>query len=288
MMKLKNLLTLLALFHFYNCIAQEVSGRVKNSSSGELISFVNIGVKGKDLGTISELDGSFSLDVSMAADTDTLRFSYIGYQAVNLSVGHIRKNGFPGLILLKEKPFELKEVVVASKRLRAETLGIRKKDCYPLPLYKKATSNIPFPQPSYQHEIGTFFENKKPLFLDSVKINFTDIQMDTIPLRVNVYVSSENGLKNILNKPLYLNLIKPDESLLIDLSDFEIQIENDFLISIENYKRIDNNLLRILANFKSKGKKYPTYYRKNTQSNWVILKSKSQDFGMSIITYVRK
>lgn len=277
-----------ALFHSYLCISQEINGQVKDGESGEVIPFVNIGVIGKDIGTTSGLDGTFSLDLTKATDQDTLRFSFIGYEPLNLSVNHIRKNGLPNEISLKEKVIKLREVIVASNRLIPRTLGIRRKDCYPIPFYKKATSNIPFPQTGYRHEIGTFFANDQPLYLDSIQLNFTDIQIDTVALRVNIYVSTEGGFKSILNKPLYINFHTADESQRIDVSYLDLQLESDFLVSIENYGRINNNSLNILANFKAKGKRYPTYYRRNTQSNWIVLKSKSQDFGISFIAYVRQ
>ena len=287
-MKLKYRLIFVVLFHPYLCLSQEINGQVKDGESGNFIPFVNIGVIGKDIGTVTGLDGTFSLDLSKATDKDTLRFSFIGYEPLSLSVNYIRKNGFPYEISLKEKVIKLKEVIVASNRLIPKTLGIRREDCYPMPLYKKATSNIPFPQPSYRHEIGTFFANDQPLYLDSIQLNFTDIQIDTVILRVNIYISTEGGLKSILNKPLYIDFHSSEESQQIDISHLGLQLESDFLVSIENYGRIKDNSLNILANFKSKGKRYPTYYRRNTQSNWIMLKSKSQDFGISFIAFVRQ
>ena len=287
-MRFKYILIFIALFYSYLCRSQEISGQVKDGKSGKPIPFANIGIIGKDIGTITGLDGIFSLELSKATDGDTLRFSFVGYEPLNLLVNYIRKNGFPNEVLLKEEIVELKEVIVASDRLTPKMLGIRRKDCYPIPLYKKITSNIPFPQPGYRHEIGTFFANNQPVYLDSIQFNFTDIQIDTVTLRINIYVYVEDHFKNVLNEPLYINFQSSDESQQIDVSHLGIQLESNFLVSIENYGRINDNSLNILANFKSKGKKYPTYYRRNTQSNWVILKSKSQDFGISFLVYVRQ
>jgi len=285
---IKYILILFIIFYSNFCNSQEINGQVTDGESGKIIAFVNIGIIGKNIGTITGLDGTFSLDLSKAADKDTLRFSFIGYEPFNLSINHVRKNGFTNKIALKEKVIELKEVIVASNGLTPKTLGIRVNDCYPVPLYKKVTSNIPFPQPSYRHEIGTFFTNDRPLYLDSIQLNFADIQIDTIKLRVNIYVSVEGSLKNILRKPLYINFHSSDKSQLIDVSHLGLQLESDFLVSIENYVSMKDNSLQIFANFKSKGKRYPTYYRSNTQSNWIVLKSKSQDFGISFIAYTRQ
>ena len=282
------LLAYFLLFYAGFCNSQEIAGYVKDHGSGQLMEFVNIGVVGKDIGTISGLDGTFSLDLSKATDMDTLRFSFVGYEPFNLSVNHIRKSGFAKEITLKEKVVQLEEVIITSNKLTPKTLGVRRSDCYPIPLYKKATSRIPFPQSGYRHEIGTFFANQQPIFLDSIECNFTSIQIDTVKLRVNIYAYVDGGFKNILSKPLYISFHSSNESQRIDISHLGIRLENDFLVSIENYRRINDNSLNILANFKSKGKKYPTYYRRNTQSDWITLKSKSQDFGISFVAYVRE
>ncbi len=287
-MKIPCFIICFVFFYSDYCNSQEISGQVKDSESGKQIAFVNIGVLRTDIGTISGLDGVFSLNLSKATDSDTLRFSYIGYESFDLSVGSIRKHGFLGDVQLKEKIIELEEVTITSYRLSPKVLGIRRKDCYPVPLYKKATSNIPFPQQSYRHEIGTFFANNKPIFLDSIQFNFTNIQIDTVPLRVNIYVHEEGNFKSILNKPLYINFQHSNESQRIDVSHLGIQIKDDFLVSIENYKRVNDNAFNILANFKSKGRNYPTYYRRNTHSNWIKLKSKSRDFGISFLAYIRQ
>jgi len=287
-MKIRYILTLLAFFYANFCNSQEITGHVIDSESGEFIQFVNIGVVGTDIGTISELEGAFHLDLSNAADRDTLRFSFIGYKSIDFSINKIRENGLPLEIFLEEKIIELDEVIVSSRNLIPIKMGIDRKDCYPIPLFKKATSRIPFPQAGYKHEIGTLFTNKQSLYLDSLEFNFTDIQTDTVPLRVNIYVDVDGHFENILNKPIYINFQRNDESQRIDVSYLGLQINRNFLITIENYRRIEEKSLNILANFKSKRNLYPTYYRRNTQSDWISLKYKEKEFGISCIAYVRQ
>lgn len=80
----------------------QIRGVVKDSISGEPIPYVNIWVENETIGTTSETNGSFSLDIK---EEKLLVFSALGYESKKSS----SKNE---IILLKPKVFELNEVVV--------------------------------------------------------------------------------------------------------------------------------------------------------------------------------
>lgn len=61
----------------------KVSGVIKDSKSGELLSGVAIAVQGAGTGTITDLNGSYSLNVDPQG---TLVVSYIGYQTQTVPV----------------------------------------------------------------------------------------------------------------------------------------------------------------------------------------------------------
>ena len=66
--------------------AQTIQSRVLDLNTREPIPFVNIGILGKNHGTVSDDAGKFSLEVPKAgwSSSDTLRFSAIGYQSVDV------------------------------------------------------------------------------------------------------------------------------------------------------------------------------------------------------------
>jgi hypothetical protein len=80
----------------------QIRGVVKDSISGESIPYVNIWVENETIGTTSETNGSFSLDIK---EEKLLVFSALGYEIKKAS-------SKTDLILLKPKVFELNEVVV--------------------------------------------------------------------------------------------------------------------------------------------------------------------------------
>lgn len=54
---------------------QNYIGSVKDVNSNEILQYVSIGIVGKDIGTVSDFDGNYSIDIEPEYDNDTLRFS---------------------------------------------------------------------------------------------------------------------------------------------------------------------------------------------------------------------
>jgi len=103
---LKSLLILIGLvcFSAATYAQKQVSGKVIDES-GMTLPGVNVMEKGTTNGTISDMDGNYSLTVGNNA---TLVFSYIGYDNVEIPVA----NGTSFNVTLKENATEIDEVVV--------------------------------------------------------------------------------------------------------------------------------------------------------------------------------
>jgi len=63
-------------------LSAQIKGVVKDSISGEPIPYVNIWVENETIGTTSELDGSFSLDLK---EEKILVFSALGFETKKIS-----------------------------------------------------------------------------------------------------------------------------------------------------------------------------------------------------------
>jgi hypothetical protein len=274
--------TFLVLFIFLNTsfsfFGQDVSAQIKEFGTKRPIEYVNIGIVNKDIGTVADSLGFFKISLKNILDTDTLRISAIGYQTKNYSIKEVRKNSFFKTIFLEEEIVQLKEVIISNTKRIPFQLGLKRKYCYPIPLYKKVSGQVPFPQKNLFHEIGTRFANFKMIQLDSIQINFARIDRDNLEFRLNIYAIKDEKITNILTQSIYISFSK-EEALnfpIIDVTTYKIDVDSDFLITLENYKKLDNNSLSFLANAKSKGKNYPTFYRNNSQGNWTELKSKKK------------
>ena len=89
-------------------VFSQIRGVVKDSISGEPIPYVNIWVENETVGTTSEADGSFSLDIK---DEKVLIFSALGFETKKLS-------SKSEVILLKPKVFELNEVIIEQPKFK--------------------------------------------------------------------------------------------------------------------------------------------------------------------------
>ena len=73
---------------------------------GETLPGVNVIIKGISKGTITDINGKFS--ITMTGSSNTLVFSYIGYESKALKVDFAK----PMQIVLKEESHSLNEVMV--------------------------------------------------------------------------------------------------------------------------------------------------------------------------------
>ena len=88
----KNILTMLLSFFYFAASAQVVvSGKVVNANLEEILSGVNITVKGKiDKSTITDANGKFS--IRMDANADAIELSFGGYETIKVKLGANTQN----------------------------------------------------------------------------------------------------------------------------------------------------------------------------------------------------
>lgn len=87
--------------------AQTIQGKVIDHKSQEALSFVNIVVENTNIGTVTDLDGNFSLKVNTLPSR--LQFSFMGYKSDAQLVKSVKKTL---IVKLKEDVMQLDEVVL--------------------------------------------------------------------------------------------------------------------------------------------------------------------------------
>ena len=88
--QLLSLIFLLGFGFFSTLSAQTVSGTLTDESGDPLIG-VNVLVKGTDVGTITDIDGNYTIN---ASSSDVLVYSYVGFKDTEVSVGDQRNITF--------------------------------------------------------------------------------------------------------------------------------------------------------------------------------------------------
>jgi hypothetical protein len=86
-----------------------ITARVLDAEDRTPLAYVNVGIPGKNLGTVTHEDGSFKLQVNTGLATDSLAVSMAGYEKHMIPLKKI-----PAIILLHRRSGGLTEAVVTS------------------------------------------------------------------------------------------------------------------------------------------------------------------------------
>lgn len=192
----------------------QIRGVVKDSISGEPIPYVNIWVENETIGTTSETDGSFSLDIK---DEKVLVFSALGYESKKL----FSKNG---IILLKPKVFELKEVVVSiPKKTKEIQIGVSKKRFY-LP----ENQVIPW---ILAKKFNLEEKNQDLNFVKEIHF-FTKSEVDNGIFRARIFEVKSDGMpgEDLVSDEIIVEVKKGKNKISVDVSKYNIQIPNEGII----------------------------------------------------------
>ncbi|UPT66351.1 MAG: carboxypeptidase-like regulatory domain-containing protein [Sphingobacteriales bacterium JAD_PAG50586_3] len=103
-------------------IATVYTNKVIDATTKKAIPFVNIGVLHKGIGTVSDEQGNFTIDLTGAIITDTVKFSCIGYDDLIFSVEQLKMRTLP--VPLRQKETILSTVVIKPKFYKSLKLGV--------------------------------------------------------------------------------------------------------------------------------------------------------------------
>ncbi|MEM6525815.1 MAG: carboxypeptidase-like regulatory domain-containing protein [Bacteroidota bacterium] len=90
-----------------------ITGKLLDSKSSEPLPFASIYLEGNTIGTVSNVEGSFTFHVPAKFKRDTIIISMIGYTSIRKVVTDFEENE---RIALEENIFELNEVVVTDEK----------------------------------------------------------------------------------------------------------------------------------------------------------------------------
>ena len=94
---------------------QEISGTIFEMDDKAPVEFVNISITSKNVATVSDKNGKYTLQINPEYRNDTLRFSSIGYHSYCVKVSDFMKlNNWN--VTLEKKVNNLEEVIVRSKK----------------------------------------------------------------------------------------------------------------------------------------------------------------------------
>jgi hypothetical protein len=251
---------LIPFLYTVNLQAQILKGSVLDKLTNQPVEFASIGVLHREAGTVADEKGNFTFHIQNVKAVDTIKISMLGYESQQYLVAHfdglLKQNN--GIIVLQPKTQNLQEVVIKPRKTKTLLAG--------------NTTNSRFISAGFGSndlgsEVGTVlrYSKKKPGRIENVNFNIAYNTFDNVLFRVNVY-DFKNGKvgENLLKEPLYLETSMDSGTLTLDLSEKNIYIFNDCLLTLEWIKDFGKKGLMFSAGFLNSD----SYSRKISQGDW--------------------
>lgn len=268
------IILILTLNNIGYCQDKKISGEVRNYENNEPLPYLNIGIANKTVGTVSDKNGLFNLDLNdKITPEDTIIFSFIGFKTEKYLVSELRNQ--KGSILLQPKNTELEEVVITSKKIKlkhkkigrtTKGLGLMHSNFYSY--YEKDVDD------RLSKERGMKFKIRKNCHIQHLNFNITSNDFKSLKFRVNFY-KIENGLptdlivqKNIVFeiKDNFLDWFK------VDLEPYDIYFKEEteeIAVTIQWLESIkENKKSKYFAISTASSPTHTAYFREKAMDSW--------------------
>ena len=256
-MKEKILITILLLLQI-SVNGQIISGKITDENK-KVLPYTNIGVIGLDKGTISSDKGLYSINISNIDKEKTLRFSYVGFKNVDFRIGDLISDKVSVLnITMKEETFQLDEIVIKQNNEKPVFIGAKKRGRMSW-IWSEAIKGA---------EIGTLFKIDKPTLLKKVYFHVNKNYCDSIYYRLRIYDGTGGFPSKTINNDdiRFISKIKKGwES--VDVSDYDIKINTDFIITLETLESWTSGEYRT-THLSVSRKQGNSYSRTSSMAQW--------------------
>jgi predicted alpha/beta superfamily hydrolase len=205
----------------------KISGITLDTDNDHPLAFVNIGIKRKNIGTTSGADGSFTITIPMSNMNDTLTFSMVGYDELNLPVKIINESEHKTFRLQKRK-VDLKSVTVSVAKLHEKTFGL-----------KENKTGFHITDGSTNHddifEIGQVVKlSAAPSKITSLNLLIHENRTDSGTFRINFYgFDGSMPTKKIVEKNIVQVKAIREGWIKFDLSQYNIYLQGKIVVAIE-------------------------------------------------------
>ena len=251
----------------------ELIGQVIDALTEEPIPYVNIGLVDENIGTVSDEQGYFQLEIDpLQYSQSNLRFSMIGFESKTYVLQEYLQKELL-IIPLTEESTELEEVVVSTKRTQFETKILGNKTTTKF-IYAAFTTN------KLGNEMGFVVrQRKRPMILKKFNISLVENDYGLIRFRLNFY-SVENGLptSTLLKENIIIETDATSGIVSKDLAPYEIVIDEDFFVSIEWIEDLGPGKLYFSGGFFGS----PLIAREVSQGTWSKVGSGSVGMNLEV------
>lgn len=265
--------------------SQVITGKVVDSSNGEPLEYVGVGVINTSIGTITDEKGNFKIDVNGQTQKAIVRVSMISYKPQSFTIGELSEKD--NTIRLVIAPTQLAEVIIkpSGKTRQAGTTSYSRignwcgwggshngKGC----------------------EIGTKIAlGNSPVLLKSLHIHVQRQAFDSSQYRLHIRtIANDEPVDELLAANIMITITKESGWIDIDLSNYNIVLQRDIALTLEWVKvfgintnramKINNKRVAEYVLFNSKRNQGCTFMRWGTEAKWAKTDNGSPAFYLSI------
>jgi hypothetical protein len=250
-----------------------IEGRIIEKLTDQPLAYVNIGVVGKGVGTVSNTKGVFSLTIPSSLDNEIVRVSMVGYTSVEFSVSDFRKKISEDYnIFLEPKTNEIQEIAIVDSKMKSYLKGNKTKNQW---------FSVGFESDTLGNEFATKFKiRKRRTIIKDLRLSINENTFDTLRFRLNLYKIKNGKPGEIINTEniIVTTTKKSSEVLIVDLLPYNVVVEKGFFASIEWIENsepvtIDENGDKTPdVSFSAAYPARTVYYRKTSHANWRSIK----------------
>ncbi len=238
-----------------------IQGKIIDQSSGDAISYVNIGIVHRQTGTVSDSAGFFNLIIPDSLIDENLTISAIGYEAKHIYLQEFINNREAEISLIP-KVYKLDRVTVSASKLKEQTVGIKWNGLL------KVAGMIEDDNLGFEFALGMNCK-RYPCIIKKVDLDILKNEHKPALFRLNIYEAELNKpATNILRSPILVETDLTNRTLVIPLEEDSVQVNKDFFVSIEWIQDPTANTNRKLyLRGRLMGNKR-TWVRKTSQDSW--------------------
>ncbi|MEX0608446.1 MAG: carboxypeptidase-like regulatory domain-containing protein [Balneolaceae bacterium] len=192
----------------------------------EPVAYSHIGIEGSSIGTISDEEGEFNLDISDMSSSDVLVVSSVGYEPQRFNYNQLpieRKFN----IVMKKKIYTSDDVDIIALKTKKKTYGS---------IRIERNSGWNFSGIANGNQIGMIFKNSNNITLSNLNFHVETKGYDSLLYRVNFFEVINEKLVQV-NKEDILKLHKISNNIVsLSLDKHDIDFYTNFAVTIEVLK----------------------------------------------------
>jgi hypothetical protein len=205
--------------------AQLFKGKVIGEDTGEPLGYASVIVLGKNMGGITSANGDFEFDLTGAEKSDSVRFSYLGYQSRSLPVGSI---DFTSVLVIRLKPklTTLKPVSVTAD-INTRMLGNTRSG-----RFRTGWGDF---KSLRGRTRGLLIQGAEcPARVKSLSFHIDDNEWDSVAFRINFFkVENDKPAESILEQNILFTTAEKHRWVKADLSKYNITICEKVIVALE-------------------------------------------------------